>query len=864
MPDVVACATTMSRRSCRLPIRLAALLAVTAAASAQMAATFTERLRHWAWQPLADPQPPPVQNPGWLRDPLDAFVLAPLERAGLEPAPPAPPAAWLRRVTFDLIGLPPEPALVAAFMADPSPTARARVVDDLLARPQFGERWARHWLDVVRYTETLGHEFDFEIPNAWRYRDYVVRALNRDVPFDQFAKEHIAGDLLTAPRRDPDTGGNESVLATGFYWFAEQTHGPVDPRKHQADRIDNQIDVLSKAFLGLTVACARCHDHKFDAIRSRDYYALFGFLESSGYVQQPVFVAEPAAIAAATAAHRALASFAAVAGTAPAAPLDPSLDGMTRVDCGFGTEPWCGPFVTAVNDDAVVCTELPGSWWNSAALDRTRNGTLLSPTAPLDAGFLHVEVAGQGARLQIVVDGLHLVRDPLYGKLHRAVDGDAPHWVTFEVGAWRGHRAQVQILDVRAPDLADPDRDRGAYPDDAWIAIHRIASSNDAAPPAPNGSAPTVLLRTTRLSRRDPAVEQALQTWRTAIAAMPPPATAPAMADGTGRDEHVFLRGNHQQLAELAPRRFLQAIDGDSALPLPAGSGRLQLAERMFAADDPLPARVLVNRAWHHLFGRGLARTVDNLGHLGEPPTHPELLDRLARDTAADGWSLQRLLRRIVLSATYAMDSRCDPALEVRDADNRLLHRQNLRRLEGEALRDAMLAFAGRLDLRAGGPSVPLPLGPDDKARGRPDTSGPVDGDGRRSIYLAVRRNFLPNLLVTFDLPTPFTTVGARSQANVPAQALALLNDPFVQAMCTLAGEHLVAATPPDPASAAAALRGWFAAAFARPPAPAEQQLCEQFIAAQRDALGVDRTDPRPWAELAHALLARKEFQFLR
>jgi len=386
--------------------------------------------------------------------------------------------------------------------------------------------------------------------------------------------------------------------------------------------------------------------------------------------------------------------------------------------------------------------------------------------------------------------------------------------------------------------------------------VHRLVADDRKEPPPTAGEVGEY-----ELPRGPFAVEAALTEWQQACAALPPPATVPATIDGTGEDEHVFFRGDHHQRRALAPRRFLRALDGDSALVLPAGSGRLQLAERVFAADDPLPARVLVNRTWHHLFGRGLSRTVDNFGHLGEPPTHPELLDRLARDVVQDGWSQKRLIRRIVLSRTYAMDSRGDGAADAADPDNRWLHRHELRRLEGEPLRDAMLVFAGRLDPRLGGPSEPTPLDADDDSRGSPQVSGPVDGDGRRSIYLAIRRNFLPDFLLAFDLPTPFSTVGARSVANVPAQALALANDPFVVAMSRRAAERLAAGGAPDDA---AALDGWFLAAFARPALVDERALCLDFLAARRRELGVGFTDARPWAALAHVLLARAEFRYVR
>ncbi|MEQ1632132.1 MAG: DUF1549 and DUF1553 domain-containing protein [Planctomycetota bacterium] len=827
-------------------------LALAVPATAQMDANFEQRLQHWAWQPLRDTPTPQVAAPSHVADPLDAFVLSRLEQDGLQPAPPAPPEVWLRRVHFDLTGLPPRPRDVAEFAADSSRAQRERVVDALLASPHFGERWARHWLDLVRYAESMGHEFDFRIPNAWRYRDYVIRALNDDVPFDQFGKEHLAGDLLPTPRVDPASQRNESVLGTGFYWFCEQTHSPVDAEQHRADRIDNQIDVLTKSFLGVTVACARCHDHKFDAIGNEDYYALYGFLKSSRYVQQPLHRQDQGAVQRALAAHRAL------AGSCPenGEPLDASLAGYRSVGDADNVSPLRAAFVHEVLQDEVRLRYLPGTWLSTAAIARERDCVLLSPTFVPTTKFLHLEVAGHGARVQLVVDGFHLVRDPIYGRLRAAIDNQEPHWITIELEQFRARSMHLQFLDQRAHDLADPAHDRGTYPDDAWCAVRRVVSSEDRTPPPLVG--PSVV---TSLARSDAAVAEALRQWQHATAALAPCATAPGMADSTGEDERVFERGDHKTKGAVARRRFLRAIAGSAPMDVQDGSGRLQLAERVFADDNPLPPRVLVNRLWHHLFGRGLARTVDNLGHLGDEPLHKDLLDHLARAFVASGWSQKHMIRRIVLSTTYAMDSRGEPGSEERDPDNLLWHRQNLRRLEGEVVRDALLAIADRLDPTLFGPPVPVRFPKEERARGRPEASGPVDGDGRRSIYLAVPRNFLPDLLVAFDLPRPFSTVGARTSANVPAQALALQNDPLVHSMARLAADHLLQDGIRDDDSA---VERWFVAMFARAPSHDERAVCRTFLHDMRRELGCDATDPRPYTDLAHVLWNKKEFVYLR
>ncbi|HEX5051244.1 MAG TPA: DUF1549 and DUF1553 domain-containing protein [Planctomycetota bacterium] len=852
------------------------------------------RATHWAWQPLANARPPALPEPaaaGWRGprggpcDPVDRFVLARLQQRGLGPSPPAPPEVLLRRLWFDLVGLPPQPAAVARFCADPSDEAYDREVDELLASPHFGERWARHWLDLVRYAETLGHEFDFPLPNAWRYRDYVIRALNGDVPFNQFVREHIAGDLLANPRLDA-RGDDESVQATAAWWFVEQAHSPVDARQHQANRIDNQIDVLGKAVLGLTIACARCHDHKFDAIRTADYYGLVGIVESSRYVQAPIHAVDVRGADYARALHAqrdlarawARAAAASDARWQPFADLEPaawrsragwcareadrivaSADGPRGdwivTNDGFGDAPWCGPWCPDPAAEAPELCLLPGPFWHSGVAGIRREGVLQTRTFVLDERYVHVRAAGRHGRIQIVVDGLNLVRDPIYGELHRDVDAADAAWLTFDTAAWRGRRAHVQCTDQRARDLAHTDE--GPAPDDAWIAVQAVLLSPHATPPpvAPRTAPPQPAW-----PALPGAVRAALAAVQASAARLPVSPTVPSLGDAPGSDEHVFVRGDPRQPGALAPRRFLEALAGPAPLATGPGSGRLALAAAVLADDDPLPARVFVNRCWHHLFGRGLVRSVDNFGALGDAPSHPELLDWLARDFEANGWSCKHVLRRLVRTRTYRQDSReCSAAHDV-DPDNVLLHRQNVRRLEAEAVRDSLLAVAGRLDPTLFGPPVPIPLDEQPHARGKPKQSGPLDGDGRRSIYLAVQRNFLSPMLLAFDMPAPFATVGARNVSNVPDQALALANDPFVQAMCSRFAERVR-----DSANdLAGRLALAYTIAFARAPSPDEAACCERFLDDAAAMHGTRPADHAPWADLLHALVNTSEFTFLR
>lgn len=835
-----------------------------------------ERYQHWAWQPLQTVTPPQGDHP------VDAFVQRKLDGLGLKPSPPAGAHEQLRRLWFDLVGLPPTPEAIAAFGDNPTDADYEKAVDELLASPQFGERWARHWLDLMRYCETLGHEFDFEIPNAWRYRDYVIRALNQDLPYDQFVREHIAGDLLPDPRRDAD-GNNESVQATASWWFAEQTHSPVDAMQHQADRVDNQIDVFGKAFLGMTVACARCHDHKFDAIPTRDYYAMFGFVQSSRYVQASLKQVPPSSklYQDALAAQRALAELwlEGQGGEAPAANANAADDsGVTYrkedvviaaaadeqsqwfvTNDAFGDEPWTGPFCANPDDEKPQLRQLPGPFWLSAAAGTQREGTLATRTFPLEHRYVHVRVAGNHSRIKLIVDGFHIIRDPIYGTLHRNIDNQDAHWVTFDVKMWQGHQAHLQAIDQRAPDLGDPRHNRGRYPDHCWLAVQSVIHS-------PHGSAPPTesvpLVTEADAARTRSEWRDARQSLTDAVNALPVSPTVPAMADGSGIDSYVYVRGDHKRHGDTAPRQFLSALKGTTAtIPADARartSGRLELAEAVVDKNNPMPARVLVNRLWHHLFGRGLVKSVDNFGALGNKPTHPELLDWLANDFLDNGWSIKHSIRRIVTSRAYRQRSQLRPEAATSDANNDFVHRQNVRPLEAEVLRDTLLAISGRLDKKLYGPSIEQPKEAVTHARGRPNRHDPRDGHGRRSIYLAMRRNFMPEMLLAFDLPTPFATVGRRNTSNVPAQALALANAPLVHDLCGLFAKRVIAHSD----DAMERLQYAYALAFARKPRPAEAEALRAFVQLPD---GADKEQElRTWSDALHSLINTTEFRFRR
>jgi hypothetical protein len=920
---------------------------------------------HWAWTAVQPPPPPAVRDENWPRDPIDRFILARLEGVGLAPAPAADKRTLLRRVTFDLTGLPPTAAEIDAFQADDSGEAFARVVDRLLASQRFGERWGRHWLDLVRYAETRGHEFDYPSPNAWQYRDYVIRAFNADVPYDQFVREHLAGDLLPRPRRNSVEGFNESVLGTGVWFLGEQLHSPVDLRQDEAERVDNMIDVFSKAFLGLTVACARCHDHKFDAISTKDYYSLLGVFESASYRQVRIDTCDrQRRVAAELQALRE--KHEPAMRRAVAAKLRPSVQRLAE-SLTAAKEPWAAAIKAAAADTAdplyawAFATEKPDQFRQRLEQIRQRfsrhgddsacsKAIVAPPWIPDGSGFESVPAGGvifgsdrrrpiaglteracmafdpvwnglttaagceddpgdvgklhrsgrmvRTASFTIAADHLYylvrghgqafacvnshvMIEGPLHRTLVQPVAGDAGfRWVKHDVGRYRGERCHVEFGPDRGGDLAvaavvQADRPPAAV-NPHWPVL--AAAIADASSPAKlaaglervflqaldaladGRSEPGVARLADWIVRhgdlfggdiRSEVVDAFLAAQVKLVAQVPAESRlAPAMLEGSGVDERVFVRGNPKTLGEPAPRRFLEALVGPAPLNPPRGSGRLELAQQVTdPVCDPFLARVMVNRVWHHLFGRGIVASTDNCGVLGEPPTHGELLDYMAARFVRDGWSIKRLIRSVVLSSAYQMESRSQPAGEANDPQNLLVRRQNRRRLEGEAIRDAILAVSGRLDEKMFGPPVPVHITEFQEGRGKPAVNGPLDGHGRRSIYLAVRRNFLSPFLLAFDTPAPATCVGRRTVSDVPTQALILLNDPFVHQQAEVWGRRV--AGEPE----AGRMERMFVAALGRPPTNSERRDCLAFLDRREDAAA--------WAELAHVLFNVNDFVVL-
>jgi hypothetical protein len=880
-------------------------------------AEFQARARYWSFQPLRKVSPPAVQPPhsGWVRNPIDRFILAALEQKNLTPAPEAGRRTLIRRLSFDLTGLPPKPHDVEAFVNDRAPDAYEKLVDSLLASPHYGERWARHWLDLVRYAETAGHEYDYEIPHAFRYRDYVIRAFNLDVPYDQLVVEHISGDALERPRRHLVEGFNESAIGAGFHALGEGVHSPVDLREEQMRRVDNQLDVLSKTFLGLTLACARCHDHKFDPIMAQDYYAMAGYLVSSrhqqafldppervGYfvkrlrdVQEKVIailreardrLPEPArqqaaALAASTPRASALAALPAPAdaGEQVLANFDrDDFDGWFVTGAAFGGHPSRAGDIrfNRKGSAAHLVSIAPGLAHSGMVSDRLQ-GVLRSRSFTIESRYIHFLTCGEGGRISVVIDGFEKIRSPIYGDLTTTINtGGELRWITMDVQMWARHSAYFEIADGAVVDFGGTT----AQVDDGhgWIAVGEIRTSDRPAPSAPAGQNQRSIEQT---NLDLPAAIAALRAVRPELAQrladavaeaddlerqIPDPMLAPSQAEGTGMDEHVHIRGSYKNLGELAPRHFLTVLGGSDRSRHEVGSSRLDLAGRMVdPAVNPLVPRVLVNRLWQHHFGEGIVRSTDDFGAMGQKPSHPELLDWLAAKLVESGWSIKAMHRLMLCSSTFRMSSVPETAALQADPANILLHRMNVRRLEAEAIRDTLLAVTGRLEGVMYGPSVPVHLTSYMEGRGRPARSGTLDGDGRRSIYLSVRRNFLNPMFLAFDAPVPFSTMGRRNVSNVPAQALTLLNDPLVKSQSRLWAERQAAAPG---RSVRQRLDGLYLAALGRGPSLQEARASLDFLAGRNMAeTGTAGQDPEPtveaWADLCHVLINMKEFIFV-
>ncbi len=761
-----------------------------------------EQRTFWSFRPIGDPAPPAVRAERWPRGAIDRFILAKLEAQGLEPNEVADTRTLIRRATFDVTGLPPSPEEVDAFLADEAPEAFAVVVDRLLASPQYGERWGRYWLDIARYSDDV---LIGDAPQFYHYRDWVIDALNADMPYDLFVKAQFAADLLPGVNRE------EFLPALTVF---------MDAPSEFTD--DDRVDVATRGFLGLTVACAKCHDHKYDPIPTEDYYSLLGVFRATQSREAPLAAADVVAnykqrrkeyeeerdelkqflvtesyqlgdiLAARTADYL-------VAAWQVLGPLQANPDKAA-----------------AAND---VDRETLGRWIKYLKRPGKQHPFLREweRLAASEAG--ESEIRRESERFEVLL--LDVIREK------KEVD-------EFNKIISYGYSTGRMLGEVEGRTMERP----------KYILWQDLLAEGD-----PRGS----------FNRQIPNVDGVLyyqgaklerflpERWLNFIAkkrdeverlelAVPKPYPYLSVIEDVAEPENlrVHIRGNSQNLGAEAPRRFLRILSRGTPTPFTAGSGRLELAEAIATPDNPLTARVIANRIWQYHFGQGIVRTASNFGLTGDRPSHPELLDYLARRLIASDWSLKSLHREIMLSATYRLSPSVQPRNQEADPDNRLLWRHARRRLDVEALRDSLLFVSGELDPSRGGPPVPLN----------------EPGNKRRTIYSEVSRRKLDNMLATFDFPNPNTTSARRIETTVPLQKLFLLNSELMLRQSKALAARI---THEAGGNAAGKVGRVYQLLFQRGPTDKEQ----------RTALEFTNGDDRSWVRYAQVLLSSNEFLYV-
>jgi hypothetical protein len=784
----------------------------------------------WAYKQPAKPTVPAVKDTDWPANEVDRFVLAALEAQGLNPAPDVAKEVLARRLYYDLTGLAPTPEEIDAFVRDHDPAACEKVVDRLLASRQFAERWGRHWLDVARYADSVTLR-GFVFKEAWRYRNYVIDAFDQDVPLDRFVKEQLAGDLLPAPTPGDRVRG---LVATGYLMLGNTNLEEQDKKQLRMDVVDEQLDVIAKGLLAQTVTCARCHDHKFDPIPTRDYYALAGILRNtkalehanvSKWLETPL----PAApeVEEAVRKHEAVvAALEAKLKAAKATAPDTAAKGVLAVADAPGV----------VVDDAKAMKV--GEWKES-----TYSGTYIG------TGYVHDLDAGKGQKTLTFQPEL-----PATGRYEV--------WFAYSPGASRADKVPVTIFSADGEKTVHVDMKAPPPIDGRFVSLGQykfekdgqsfVLVSNegtkghvtaDAVTFIPADKLPAAKAGGKAGASGEIAVLEADLKKLQAAAPHRPMAMAPT-DETTIEETRVHIRGSVHSLGEPAPRGFLRvATYGPTPEFAKDQSGRVQLAEWIANPENPLTARVYVNRTWHWLFGAGIVRTVDNFGTTGEAPSHPELLDWLALRFVRNGWSTKKLVRLLVLSRTYRQAGAVDPKTVAVDPENRLFGHANRRRLDAECIRDTMLALSGKLTAAPDGPPFPATLTAD---------YGFKHTATCRSVYLPVFRNALPELFEVFDFADPSTVTGRRNVSTVASQALFMLNNPFVREQAKAAAERLLAEKLPDDESR---ITRAYRLTLGRTPSAGERAVAARFL--------TDRAAADAWPALFQALFASADFRYV-
>ncbi len=858
----------------------------------------------WSFIAPKTPALPKVGARWWAQNALDAFVLAKLEEKGLQPAPPADRRTLIRRATFDLTGLPPTPEEVDAFLADKQPNAFGRVVDRLLNSPAYGERWGRHWLDVARYADSNGLDENLVYPNAWRYRDWVIASMNSDKPIDRFFQEQIAGDLLPG-------AGDSGVIATGYLTLGAKMLAEDDPVKQELDVIDEQVDTLTKTYLALTVGCARCHDHKFDPISAKDYYAMAGIFKSTktmlNYQNMAEWNERPLGPKAEQ--ERLIAMEAQIRSKSDAVKKKRDVAGQallkelrlqapayekaarqliamdaTKVD----VQPAIGTPDGVVPANAIV-HEAEDFTSGNVAKDRegfgkgigvlVNRGDLPNQTeyeiSVAEAGAYQLDLryaSGDPRPIRVYANGT-LVLSNAAGKISGGFYPEHQKWFGEGIFVLRAGKNLIRFERVNY----FPHIDKlllspcpGQQPSES---LHAIAREGHLVPEIVQDVAQRIKNKIDvsielpenfdHLLPADIATE--LKGLNGEIAELkeskPKLPLTMAVADGTPTDMKVHVRGSYLNLGEDSPRRFPPVVAGPNQRAIPSGqSGRLELAQWLTSPQNPLTARVFVNRVWRWRFGRGLVGSVDNFGALGDLPTHPELLDWLAtKFVKEDGWSLKKLHRRLMLTNTYLMSGRYDKKAAGMDPENHLLWRFPRQRLEAEAIRDSILFVSGALDRTMGGSL--MNLAPRSYVTSTANAD-PIKYDSlRRAVYLPVIRSATYDVYTAFDFGDPTVMNGDRASTTVAPQALFMLNSPIVLTATRAQAQSLLKRADLNDS---ARVRQLYLTCYGRPATDAEVTRSLQYLARFQVAYAKTK-DPRPnaWQSLCKSLIASNEFIYV-
>ena len=756
---------------------------------------------HWAFQPVTRPGVPAAGDPAWPSGAMDHFILAKLRENGMEPAGRADRRTLIRRVTFDLTGLPPASEEVDAFVEDDSPGAYRQLVERVLASPRFGERWGRHWLDVARYADTKGYLAGNQariFTHSYTYRDYVIDAFNADLPYDRFIIEQLAADKL-------ELGDDKQPLAAmGFLTLGRRF------LNNPHDIIDDRIDVVTRGLMALTVGCARCHEHKYDPVPMADYYSLYGVFASSHEPAGKPFISDAMnpEQRAAFEEERKRSEF--------------QLNKYRREQYNRIREQvkrQTGDYIWAAHRAASV---------PSAQVDELARKAKLDPDLTRRWMRHLAKRSETGDPVFAAWFALAKLDDKLYAEQARAVlDGEL---MAKEHPAVRAAIRDDKSLKLAAKSLGQLFYKAGESQPELREVLHSDAS------PAKLSDGDVarmmdVMGRNGIRSRKRKYDE---------LEGKHPGAPNRAMVLLDNQKPHnaqIFRRGNPRSRGATVPRQFLGLLSRGERKPFTNGSGRLELARAIADPQNPLTARVMVNRVWQRLFGSGLVSTPSDFGTSAEPPTHPKLLDYLAAGFVQSDWSLKHLIRSVVISSTYQQGEGVQPEFARRDPENRLLWQMNRKRLDFEAMRDAVLYVSGSLEFRQGGRSVPIV--------NKPDAT-------RRTVYSFVDRQNLPNLFRTFDFAGPDTTCSQRFTTTVPQQALYLLNSPFIEKQAKRLGVRSAARSIDDETR----IRVMYRLTYQREPSPGELGLASRFVEEFEPSTAA-------WERLGQSLLVSNEMMFV-